>query len=47
MAFQMNASGTFQGAHWHTLAIYLIIAFGCRTSQILGRKKNNNFAGTR
>jgi hypothetical protein len=44
MTFQMNASGTYQGDHWYIRPIYLIIAFACCTSQILGKKKNNNFA---
>jgi hypothetical protein len=29
MAFQMNASGTFQDDHWYTWHIYLITAFDC------------------
>jgi hypothetical protein len=29
MAFQINASGTFQDGHWYTCHICLITAFGC------------------
>jgi hypothetical protein len=43
MAFQMNASGTFQGGHCFTYPIYSIIAFGSLIFKILGRKQSNNF----
>jgi hypothetical protein len=40
MAFQMNASDTFQEDHWYTWQIYLITAFGCPIFQSLGSKQN-------
>jgi hypothetical protein len=41
MAFQMNASGTFQEGHWYTWHIYLIIDSGCPVFQSLGRKQKS------
>jgi hypothetical protein len=39
MAFEMNASGTFQGDLWYIETIYLTIVFDYLIFQILGRRE--------